>query len=109
VSTEGYWSLALALGLVVAVVAVVLLETFLRQVYRIERGAGLVWTAGKQVARNTATTWLLPETSARLDELIDEAGRHEQLLRGEAVHPSEPKVSAERSTTASPAAGGQSR
>ena len=79
-SGEGYWFLALGLGLVVAVVAVVLLETFLRQVHRIERGAGLVWAAGKQVARNTATTWLLPETSDRLDRLTDEAMKHVVLL-----------------------------
>ena len=108
-SDEGYWFISLGLGLVVAVVAVVLLETFLRQVHRIEHGAGLVWTAGKQVARNTATTWLLPETSARLDELINEAGRHGQLLRGEPVHPSEPQGAEGRSTTASPAAGGLPR
>lgn len=79
-SDHGYWWLALGLGLVVAVVAVVLLEIFLRQVHRIERGAGLVWTAGKQVARNTATTWLLPELSQRLDVLTAEAGRHVELL-----------------------------
>lgn len=79
-SDHGYWWLALGLGLVVAVVAVVLLEIFLRQVHRIERGAGLVWTAGKQVAGNTATTWLLPELSHRLDLLIAEAGKHVELL-----------------------------
>jgi len=79
-SDQGYWSIALGLGLVVAVVAVVLLETFLRQVHRIERGAGLVWTAGKQVAGNTATTWLLPETATRLDLLTDEAMLHVALL-----------------------------
>ncbi len=79
-SDEAYWALALALGLVAAVVAVVLLEVFLRQVHRIERGAGLVWQAGKEVARNTATTWLLPETAKRLDLLIDEAGQHASLL-----------------------------
>lgn len=79
-SRDAYWLLALGLGLVVAVVAVVLLETFLRQVHRIERGAGLVWTAGKQVARNTATTWLLPETSDRLTALTSEALLHIELL-----------------------------
>lgn len=79
-STNGYWFLTLGLGLVVAIVAVVLLEVFLRQVHRIERGAGLVWTAGKQVAGNTATTWLLGETSDRLDSLTEEAGLHAQLL-----------------------------
>lgn len=79
-SDEGYWAIALVLGLVVAVVAVVLLETFLRQVHRVERGAEAVWLAGKQVARNTATTWLLPETSRRLDVLTDEANKHVELL-----------------------------
>ncbi|MDQ3422024.1 MAG: hypothetical protein M3510_01265 [Actinomycetota bacterium] len=79
-SSHAYWFLALGLGLVVAVVAVVLLETFLRQVHRTERGAGLVWTAGKQVAGNTATTWLLGETSERLGLLTEEAGLHAKLL-----------------------------
>ncbi len=79
-SDNAYWLLALGLGLVAAVLAVVLLEMFLRQVHRIERGAGLVWQAGKEVARNTATTWLLPETSKRLDVLTDEAMQHVALL-----------------------------
>jgi len=79
-SDEGYWVLALVLGLVVAVVAVVLLEVFLRSVHRVERGAEQVWQAGKEVARNTATTWLLPETSKRLDLLTDEAMQHVALL-----------------------------
>lgn len=79
-SDNAYWTIALVLGLIVAVVVVVLLETFLREVHRIERGAGLVWTAGKQVARNTATTWLLPETSHRLAMLTDEAMLHVALL-----------------------------
>lgn len=79
-SDEAYWWIALGLGLVVAVVAVVLLEIFLRQVHRVERGAEAVWQAGKEVARNTATTWLLPETSKRLDLLTDEAMQHVALL-----------------------------
>lgn len=87
-SDEAYWFICLGLGLVVAVVAVVLLEILLRQVHRIERGAGLVWQAGKEVARNTATTWLLPETSKRLDVLTDEAMQHVALLTPE-TKPSE--------------------
>ena len=79
-SDEGYWAIALVLGLVVAVVAVVLLEIFLRSVHRVERGAEAVWQAGKEVARNTATTWLLPETAKRLDLLTDEAMQHVALL-----------------------------
>lgn len=82
-SDTAYWFIALGLGLVVALVAVALLQTFLQQVWRIERGAAQVWQAGKQVASNTSATWLLPATSGRLDQLIAEAGRHEQFLRGD--------------------------
>lgn len=81
-STEALWWISLGLGLVVAVVAVVLLQLFLRQVHRIERGAAAVWTAGKEVARNTATTWMLERTSQDLDALTEEALRHDALLRG---------------------------
>ncbi len=81
-SESGYWWLALGLGLVVAVVAVVLLQTFLKQVYRIESGAEAVWAAGQEVARNTSTTWMLGTTSQQLDLLTTEAGRHAALLSG---------------------------
>lgn len=80
-STNTYWAITLGLGLVVIVVAVVLLQLFLNQVHRIERGAGAVWEAGKQVARNTATTWMLAKTSGRLNRLTTEALRHDEFLR----------------------------
>lgn len=79
-STNAVWWMTLALGLVVALVAVVLLHTFLRQVHRIERGSDAIWEAGKQVARNTATTWMLQQTNVRLDDLTTEALRHDVLL-----------------------------
>lgn len=82
-STNTYWAISLVLGLVVAVVAVVLLQLFLIQVRRIESGAGAVWESGKQVARNTATTWMLGVTSTKLDALTEEALRHDAFLRGE--------------------------
>ncbi len=83
-STNTYWSISLGLGLVVAVVAVVLLQLFLNQVHRIERGSGLIWESGKLVARNTATTWMLGVTSKKLDALTTEALKHDAFLRGEA-------------------------
>ncbi len=82
-STNAYWAVSLGLGLVVAVVAVVLLQLFLIQVRRIESGAGAVWESGKLVARNTATTWMLGTTSKKLDALTEEALRHDAFLRGE--------------------------
>lgn len=79
-STHAAWWLTLGLGLVVAFVAVVLLETFLRRVRAIEAGTAAIWAMGKEVARNTATTWMLQQTPERLDRLTEEALRHDALL-----------------------------
>lgn len=79
-STNAAWWLTLGLGLVVAVVAVVLLETFYRKVRAVEAGSGAIWEMGKEVARNTATTWMLSQTPERLDRLTEEALRHDALL-----------------------------
>lgn len=78
---EALWMVALGLGAVVAVVAVVLLQVFLGYLRRVERNAQAIWEAGKQVARNTSTTWMLTQTSERLDELTAEALRHDEFLR----------------------------
>lgn len=83
-STNGYWAVSLGLGLIVAIVAVLLLQLFLNQVRRVERGAEALWESGKLVARNTATTWMLGITSDKLDALTEEAMRHDSFLRGEA-------------------------
>jgi hypothetical protein len=82
-SGTGWWFLTLALGLVVAVVVVVLLQSFLRQVRRIEAAAGTVWQAGQEVAANTSHTWLLERIGSRVDALVDEAGRHRRLWGGD--------------------------
>lgn len=79
-SHHAAWWVTLGLGLVVAIVAVVLLETFYRKVRQIEGGSEAIWEAGKQVARNTATTWMLGQTSQRLDMLTAEALRHDAFL-----------------------------
>ncbi|MGI8937579.1 MAG: hypothetical protein ACR2JF_05060 [Iamia sp.] len=81
-STNALWAVTLGLGLVVSLVAVALLQAFLNQVHRVERGAEATWETGKQVARNTATTWMLDQTSRRLDLLTEEALRHDEFLRG---------------------------
>lgn len=81
-SSYAYWWLTLGLGLTVAVVAVVLLQVLLQQVWRVERAAGEVWAAGKQVAGNTANTWVLHNLSGELDLLSDEAMAHKRFLEG---------------------------
>ena len=80
-STNTLWGITLGLGRVVSLAAVVLLQLFLNQVHRVERGAHAIWETGKQVARNTATTWMLDDTSRRLDLLTEEALRHDEFLR----------------------------
>ncbi len=87
-STNTYWAISLGLGLVVIVAAVVLLQIFLNEVHRIERGAAEIWSTGKQVARNTATTWMLNQVSGRLDRLTAEALRHDEFLRSSNKGPS---------------------
>lgn len=79
-SDVALWWIALGLGVVVLIVAVALLHAFLRQVHRIEHNAGAIWRAGKAVAGNTSTTWQLDMTADKLDALIAETDRHQQLL-----------------------------
>lgn len=88
-STETLWIITLVVGLVVAVIAWTLLHLFLVQVRRIEEGSKEVWGAGKQVARNTATTWQLNTLSVELNDLTREALRHDALLRTGSSGPSE--------------------
>lgn len=76
-----WWWAALGAGLVVAVVLVVLLESLLRRVHEIEQGAEQIWHAGKQVARNTATVWMLDKTGEAVEAIAEEATRHARLLK----------------------------
>jgi hypothetical protein len=79
-STEAVWWLTLGIGLLIALAAVALLHAFYLQVRRIETGSEAIWEAGKQVARNTATTWMLHQTTVRLDGLTEEALKHDAFL-----------------------------
>lgn len=98
-STNAVWWMTLGLGLVVALIAVVLLQVFYLAVRRIERGSEAIWGAGKEVARNTATTWMLHQTTIRLDGLTEEALRHDAFLDN---------ALADAPAAAAPVAGGDS-
>lgn len=75
-----WWWAALAAGLVVAVAVVALLQLLLERVHQIEDGAATVWTRGKDVARNTATTWMLGATADQVEAIGAEVGRHATAL-----------------------------
>ncbi len=79
---QGLSWIAVAAGLVVALVVTLLLQLLLNAVNRIERDVIELWQTATSVARNTATSWQLDETAEALDGIKAEAGRHDALLSG---------------------------
>ncbi len=79
-STNALWWVSLGLGLIVLVAATALLQLLLNQVRRVENASLDVWETAATVARNTATTWMLTQTTVRLDRLTEEALRHDEFL-----------------------------
>lgn len=75
-SNETAWAVTLVVGLVVALVVWGLLEQLRRTVLEVERSVDDVWTMGKRVAGNTATTHLLGTTKERGVELLGELEHH---------------------------------
>jgi uncharacterized protein HemY len=78
-SVEAAWWVSLAVGLVVALVIWFLLEWLRRTVNEVERAVDDVWTMGKRVAQNTATTHMLLGTKELGVELLEEVKRHGEL------------------------------
>jgi ABC-type protease/lipase transport system fused ATPase/permease subunit len=70
------WWITLGVGLVVALVVWALLEILRRTVMEVERSVNEVWTMGKRVAQNTATSHLLETTKARGGDLLEELEQH---------------------------------
>ncbi len=77
------WASLLVAGVVVLAVVTVLLHRLLIAVRKVDEAAAAVWHSATGVARNTATTWQLGQTAAALEEVKQEALRHDALLRGE--------------------------
>jgi hypothetical protein len=73
VSGDTYWGIALAIGLVAALVVVVLLVLLLQNIARIQRSVeGLLETAGR-VGANTANIPQLEATAPVLALIVEEA------------------------------------
>jgi TRAP-type C4-dicarboxylate transport system permease large subunit len=73
VSGDTYWWIALAIGLVAALVVAALLALLVRTVVSIDRSvSGLLAVAGK-VAANTANIPQLVATAPVLSQIVDEA------------------------------------
>ena len=78
-SVETAWWVSLAVGLIVALVVWFLLEWLRRTVNEVDRAVDDVWTMGKRVAQNTATTHMLAGTKELGVELLEEVKRHGEL------------------------------
>jgi len=69
------WGTSLALGVIVLVVVIVLLELIARAATRIERVVGDIWIAGQMVANNTIHIALLRRTNLTAERILTAAGR----------------------------------
>ncbi len=78
-AVETAWWVSLGAGLVVALVVWFLLEWLRRTVNEVDRAVDDVWTMGKRVAQNTATTHMLGGTRELGMELLEEVKRHGEL------------------------------
>lgn len=72
------WWLGLAIFALVVVVVAVLLGLIIAAAKRIDRHAAAIWVAGKQIAGNTVSIWMLEKTNRQLETLADSSRAMEQ-------------------------------
>ena len=82
-TNQTLWAVTLGVGLVVALVVWGLLETLRRAVLEVERSVDDVWTMGKRLAQNTATSHMLLTTNERGGDLLEELEEHRAPAGGE--------------------------
>jgi predicted permease len=73
VSAQGYWEIALVIGLVAALVVAALLAVLVKAVMSIERSADGLLVAATAVAANTANIPQLEATAPVLGLIVQEA------------------------------------
>lgn len=77
------WWVTLGLGAVVIIAVVVLLSLLVAFVDDIDENVREIWDTATRLAANTATTWMLQQTTVRTAELDAEVQRHAQLLNAQ--------------------------
>lgn len=73
---QNAWVITLAVGFVVLLVVVALLEMLRRTVVALNTDIWQTWLSGKAVVKNTAMTYLLKNTRDSGGELVDELSNH---------------------------------
>jgi hypothetical protein len=67
------WWLSLGLAAVVVVVVAVLLGLIIATAKSIDYHASAIWIAGKQIAGNTVSIWMLAKTNDQVARMLDAA------------------------------------
>jgi hypothetical protein len=65
------WWLSLAVFGVVVVVVAALLGLIVAAAKSIDEHASHIWVAGKQIAGNTVSIWMLDQTNSYLEEMVE--------------------------------------
>lgn len=67
------WTWSLAAGVVVVIVVAALLLLIIRAARQIDYHANEIWEAGKQIAGNTVSIWMLDKTNAVAGDILSTA------------------------------------
>ena len=67
------WTYSLIAGALVIVIVAVLLIMLIAAARRVDKHAGLIWEAGKKIAGNTVSIWLLDVTNKVAGQILETA------------------------------------
>lgn len=71
--TMTLWKISWAAGLVVVLIVAVLLIMILLAARSIDKRAAAIWQAGKEIAANTVSIWMLQKTNVVAGEILETA------------------------------------
>ncbi|GIV97352.1 MAG: hypothetical protein KatS3mg057_2009 [Herpetosiphonaceae bacterium] len=66
-----FWWLMLAIALAVVGVVAGLLGLIIRAAQRVDEHAAAIWVAGKQIAGNTVSIWMLEKTNEQVARMLE--------------------------------------
>ena len=67
------WTYSLIAGAVVILIVAALLIMLITAARRVDKHAGEIWTAGKQIAGNTVSIWMLNKTNVVAGDILQTA------------------------------------
>ena len=71
--TMTLWTYSLIAGAVVIVIVAALLVMLIAAARRVDKHAGLIWEAGKHIAGNTVSIWMLGTTNKVAGDILETA------------------------------------